>query len=74
MKYAIVLSLQCPSPSYLYSHGTRLLNMVKRGALFAPKGVVIKTLGLRVLKWRDKNGSFFSINNYRKQVVKTADN
>ena len=36
----------------------------KPGALFAPKEVVIKKqyfifLGLRVLKWRDKNGSLF---------------
>ena len=48
---------------YLFSRGARLLNRVKRGALFALKEVVIKKqyfifLGLRVLKWRDKSGSF----------------
>ena len=32
----------CLSPSYAYSLGARLLNEVKRGALFAPKEVVIK--------------------------------
>ena len=33
----------CLSPSYPYSRGARLLNGVKRGALLAPKEVVIKT-------------------------------
>ena len=32
----------CLSPSYPYSRGARLLNEVKRGALVAPKEVVIK--------------------------------
>ena len=32
----------CLSPSYPYSRGARLLNGVKRGALLAPKEVVIK--------------------------------
>ena len=32
----------CLSPSYPYSRGARLLNGVKRGALFAPKRLVIK--------------------------------
>ena len=31
----------CLNPSYAYSLGARLLNGVKRGALFAPKEVVI---------------------------------
>ena len=32
----------CLSPSYPYSHGARLLNGVKRGALLAPKEVAVK--------------------------------
>ena len=34
----------CLSPSYAYSLGARLFNGVNRGALFAPKEVVIKTV------------------------------
>ena len=34
----------CLSPSYPYSRGARLLNGVKRGALFAPKRLVIKKI------------------------------
>ena len=34
----------CLSPSYLYSRGARLLRRVKRGALFAPKEVVVKSI------------------------------
>ena len=37
-----IFATGCLSPSYLYSRGARLLNRVKRGALFAPKEVVIK--------------------------------
>ena len=37
-----ILATGCLIPSYLFSRGARLLNRVKRGALFALKGVVIK--------------------------------
>ena len=37
-----IFATGCMSPSYLYSRGARLINRVKRGALFAPKEVVIK--------------------------------
>ena len=38
-----IFATGCLIPSYLYSRGARLLNRVKRGALFALKEVVIKT-------------------------------
>ena len=38
----IIFVTGCLSPSYSYSRGARLLNGVKRGALLAPKEVVIK--------------------------------
>ena len=38
----IIFATGCLSPSYPYSRGARLLNGVKRGALLAPKEVVIK--------------------------------
>ena len=38
----IIFASGCLSPSYSYSRGARLLNGVKRGALLAPKEVVIK--------------------------------
>ena len=37
-----LLAATCLSPSYPYSRSARLLNGVKRGALLAPKEVVIK--------------------------------
>ena len=37
-----IFATGCLSPSYPYSRGARLLNGVKRGALLAPKEVVIK--------------------------------
>ena len=37
----IIFATSCLSPSYPYSRGARLLNRVKRGALLAPKEVVI---------------------------------
>ena len=38
----IIFATGCLSPSYPYSRGARLLNGVKRGALLAPKEVVMK--------------------------------
>ena len=37
-----IFATGCLSPSYPYGRGARLLNGVKRGALLAPKEVVIK--------------------------------
>ena len=37
-----IFATDCLSPSYPYSRDARLLNGVKRGALLAPKEVVIK--------------------------------
>ena len=49
------------SPSYPYSRGARLLNGVKRGALLAPKEVVIK-----------KSISFLSVCVFRNGETKKA--
>ena len=39
-----IFATGCLSPSYRYSRGARLLKGVKRGALLAPKEVVIKNI------------------------------
>ena len=57
----IIFVTGCLSPSYPYGRGARLLNGVKRGALLAPKEVVIKN-----------SISFLSVCLFKKSETKTA--